>query len=134
MSEVTTLHGYTSMEDSYQVDDYPYGYTLRCKIRYWMEWKDGKGFRHWSQTTNPRKAVEVWNKPKSSVYCRYGGVLLRKEDNGHIFWNGLSGHENLRTMVEFKDRYAYTMPESARHELDMLIEAKTLYDSRQKEG
>lgn len=33
----TILHGHTSHETAYVVDDYPYGRTVRCKIRYWIE-------------------------------------------------------------------------------------------------
>lgn len=33
------LSGHTSPETAYVVDDYPYGFRLRCKIRYWIETK-----------------------------------------------------------------------------------------------
>lgn len=125
---ITVLNGHTNMDNAYVVDDYPYGYTLRCKIRYWLEWKKGRGFRFMSQTTNPRKSVEVWNKPKASIYMRYGGGMFRDESDGHIHWNGIHGSEDLNTMVSFRDRYAYTMPEEGQIELDELIEAKGLYD------
>jgi len=42
---LTVLSGHTTMETAYLVDDYPYGFRLRCKIRYWLEYKRGQGFR-----------------------------------------------------------------------------------------
>ena len=66
----TVLNGHTSAETAYVVNDYPYGFQLRCKIRYWIETRKGHGMRFVSQTTNPRWAVEGWNKPKASTYSR----------------------------------------------------------------
>ena len=60
------LYGHDSMATAYLVDDYPYGFRLRCKIRYWVEYVPKKGYRMVSQTTNPKIADrEVWNKPKA---------------------------------------------------------------------
>ena len=44
------LPGYTSMQTAYEVKDYPYGYTLRTSIFYWIESKAGKGDRFCSYT------------------------------------------------------------------------------------
>ena len=49
------LQGHTSPETAYVVDDYPYGYTLRCRIRYWLEVNERHGVRFVSQTTNPMR-------------------------------------------------------------------------------
>lgn len=61
------LVGYNSFENSFEVDNYPYGFTLRTKIRYWIETKKGKGDRFVSCTLNPK--TNQWNKPKAGVYC-----------------------------------------------------------------
>jgi len=37
-------------------EDYPYGYTLRTTKFDFLEFKAGKGFRHVSQTINPKTA------------------------------------------------------------------------------
>ncbi len=34
---IKILNGHISPETAYVVEDYPYGYTLRCTIRYWLE-------------------------------------------------------------------------------------------------
>jgi hypothetical protein len=51
-----------SPETAYLVSDYPYGFRLRCKIRYWLEHHPKRGTRFVSQTTNPNAAGEVWNR------------------------------------------------------------------------
>ena len=58
-TKITVLHGHTTRETAYLVNDYPYGFRLRCKIRYWLEYKKGHGHRPVSQTTNPKVAGEV---------------------------------------------------------------------------
>lgn len=89
---LTVIRGHVSPETAYVVDDYPFGFRLRCKIRYWLE-KADKGskkgqYRLMSQTTNPKKPGEYWNKPKASTYNAFA-VMTKDESNGHIGWDGL---------------------------------------------
>lgn len=85
------LTGHTSPETAYVVDDYPYGRTLRCKIRYWVETADkgaAKGQQRLArQTTNPKQDGEVWNKPKRGTYSRAVYMYLNP-DNDHVEWTG----------------------------------------------
>jgi hypothetical protein len=37
MTQILTDH--TSPETAYLVEDYPYGFRLRCQIRYWLEYR-----------------------------------------------------------------------------------------------
>jgi hypothetical protein len=85
------LHGHTSPETAYQVDDYPYGRRLRCKIRYWIETAD-KGAKRGEQrfvyqTTNPRTGNTHWNKPKAGTYVLLAVMYL--DENGHVQWTGV---------------------------------------------
>jgi hypothetical protein len=81
------------------VDDYPYGFRLRCKIRYWIEYKASHGFRFVSQTTNPKVPGERWNKPKAGQYVRLGmGMFL--DEKGHVSHTAISGYE-LEPIIEF---------------------------------
>lgn len=83
-----TLFGHTSPETAYVVDDYPYGFRLRCKIRYWLEHRAKHGFRFVSQTTNPKKPGEVWNKPSAGTYTPLAVMIT--DDIGHVRSIGLS--------------------------------------------
>jgi hypothetical protein len=82
-STMQILSGHVSPESAYVVDDYPYGFRLRCKIRYWLEYAPRKGFRFVSQTTNPKAAGEVWNKPKASTYASIAGAMFL-DDSNHV--------------------------------------------------
>jgi hypothetical protein len=90
---LTLLRGHVSQETAYVVDDYPYGRTLRCKIRYWLETATkgkGKGeTRFVSQTSDPKRDNLVWNKPKAGNYCQ---VLFMYQDtrNGYIHTAGMT--------------------------------------------
>ena len=89
IERVRVLHGHTSADTAYTVDDYPYGFQLRCKIRYWVE-TGAKGAskgrqRFVSQTTNPKRVGEVWNKPKASTYSLLVFLFLDAEDHVHAF-------------------------------------------------
>jgi hypothetical protein len=85
MSKRIILRGHTSPETAYVVNDYPYGSRLRCKIRYWLEKRHGRGYRLMSQTSNPKVAGEVWNKPKASNY-RLGLCFMFLDERGHVQW------------------------------------------------
>ena len=93
------LANHHSPQSAFVIDDYPYGFRLRCKIRYWLEVHPKKGTRMWSQTTNPKVAGEVWNKPKASTYSIFGVLVQYDETDGkpdevgHIHWVGLSGYD-----------------------------------------
>lgn len=101
---VTPLYGHTSPETAYVVDDYPYGFKLRCKIRYWVEYRPGKGYRFCSQTTNPKKPIEVWNAPKMETYCALGGVLYLNEDN-HVKFAGLGAYATTEQFKAFMEQF-----------------------------
>jgi len=82
------LKGHTSEETAYVVNDYPYGFILRTKIRYWIETKgkSGCGQRFCSQTLNPK--TNKWNKPKKGTYHVVIGMLINND--GHVQYKCLS--------------------------------------------
>ena len=125
------LKGHISPDTAYVVDDYPYGYTLRCKIRYWLEHKPGKGFRLVSQTTNPKRG-HVWNKPKASTYMKFGGCMFL-DDNGHVQWNGLSEYSSGAEAKAFLDTYGEGVPEAGQEILRKWTAAKLAYDGKRGE-
>jgi hypothetical protein len=98
------LSGHTSPETAFVVDDYPYGFRLRCKIRYWIETKAGHGQRVVSQTTNPKRPGEVWNKPKASTYSTLRVLFL--DENGHVQNNGLGSYAEAAEIEAFATTYA----------------------------
>lgn len=131
--QMKILTGHVSPETAFVVDDYPYGFRLRCKIRYWLEYKPGKGMRFWSQTTNPKRPGEVWNKPKVSTFQRFGGVMLQG-DNGHITWTGVSEYDEVNTLVKWRDDFGAAMPEAAQVALKAWITRKLSFEQAKIEG
>ena len=89
-----------SPETAFLVNDYPYGFRLRCKIRYWLEFKPGFGFRFVSQTTNPKRPGAPWNKPHAGTYSRAAALYLDGE--GHVHCAGLSEYSNGPELDAFK--------------------------------
>lgn len=85
----TAMFGHTDEESAYVVDDYPYGYTLRTQIRYWIE-TTKHGDRFVSQTMNPKTGR--WNKPKKSTYCLVAALML--DENGHVKYSGIGLHSD----------------------------------------
>ena len=123
------LKGHVSPETAYCVADYPYGFRLRCSIRYWLEYKENQGFRLVSQTTNPKVAGEVWNKPKASTYCRFGGCMVL-DDEGHVTWSGLTEYSDYAKAKAWSDEYRDGVPEAGRKLLDTWVKAKKLYEEK----
>lgn len=92
------LHGHTSPETAYVVDDYPYGYTARTTIRYWLEHKPSKGYRLVSQTINPKTGR--WNKPKQSTYVEIAASMYL-DDKGHVQWTGVGIYDEPGQVEQF---------------------------------
>src|SRR5208337_4925220 len=130
---IEILKGPISPETAYVVEDYPYGYKLRCKIRYWVEFKPTHGFRMVCQTTNPRKPGECWNKPKAGIYSRFGGCLYLNE-NRHVMFTGLSEYSSGEESKTWADTYGEGVPEAGAGVLRKWVASKLAYDSARKPG
>lgn len=96
------LKGHVSPETAYVVEDYPYGFTLRCKIRYWLE-TNKNGTRLVSQTSNPKRG-DVWNKPKASTYAKFAACMYLDE-NDHVAWTGLGVYTNYQEALSWLETY-----------------------------
>lgn len=120
------LCGHISPETAYVVADYPYGFRLRCSIRYWLEYKPNVGFRLASQTTNPKRG-NVWNKPKFSTYAKFGGAMFL-DDNEHVQWAGLTEYSNAIESKAWQEKYGEAVPEAGRTVLTLWVAAKEKYD------
>jgi hypothetical protein len=114
------LYGHTSEATAFVVDDYPYGFTLRTKIRYWLEKKAKKGWRFVSQTLNPKTGA--WNKPKASTYMEWGGAMFLDE-KGHVHWDGVGVYSDDKKILSF----VTTFPEADMSELKKVVPAKLRY-------
>jgi hypothetical protein len=122
---------HTSPETAYVVDDYPYGFRLRCSIRYWLEFHPRHGFRLVSQTTNPKRG-NIWNKPKASTYAPFGGAMFLDEQ-GHVQWAGLSAYCTGAEAQAWQATYGAAVPEAGQANLAAFVAAKLAYDAR-KDG
>lgn len=125
---------HTSQETAYVVDDYPYGFRLRCKMRHWIEYKEGKGFRHVSQTTNPKITNrEVWNKPKLSTYFRFGLAFYLNNEN-HLHCAGLSEYSNYEESLSFYQTFREGLTAEGRDICLKWVDVKKKYEEKVAEG
>lgn len=97
-----TLSGHTTPETAWIISDYPYGFTLRCTMRIWIE-TTKHGQRVVSQTTNPKRN-DIWNKPKASTYSNIRVLFL--DEQGHVANNGLSFYSTVEQIAAFEAEYA----------------------------
>ncbi len=133
MSEVVqVLSGHVSPETAYTVEDYPYGFRLRCRIRYWLEYKKGTGVRLVSQTTNPKRGG-AWNKPKASTYGRFGGAMFLDEQ-GYVQWSALTEYTTGAEAQRWMDTYAAGLPPDAREAAEVWRAAKVAFDAAREGG
>lgn len=126
------LTGHVSPETAYVVEDYPYGFRLRCRIRYWLEYKPGKGVRFVSQTTNPKRG-DAWNKPKASTYGRFGGAMYLDE-NGHVHWSALTEYTDGAEATAWLTSYGAGLPDAARKPAEDWAALKRAYDAARADG
>lgn len=137
MNEIAILKGHTSPETALVVEDWPYGRQLRCKMRFWLEHKKKMGFRLCSQSTNPTKAGEVWNKPHCSTYSALAVMVQYDKDEAvaagvrSISWVGFSNYDMSEDkLAEFVAKYGMAFTEA--HErivVDMRV-AIRVYNAR----
>jgi hypothetical protein len=121
------LKGHVSEDTAYLVDDYPYGFKLRCKIRYWLEYKSGHGFRFCTQTTNPRIAThEHWNAAKKSVYAKIGACMYLDE-KGHVKWTCLSEYVDSDQATQWLAQWGEGVPVEGLHMTKKYVAAKVAY-------
>jgi len=130
---VEALKGHTSQETAFVVKDYPYGFRLRCQIRYWLEYKKGKGFRFWSQTSNPKiTGLLAWNKPKASTYIE-NGAFMYLDQNGHVEWLGLGIYNTAAEAREFLEFYREFINPEWLPVLVQWVERKEAYEKKKAE-
>ena len=111
------LYGHTSEATAYVVDDYPYGFQLRTQIKYWLEYKAGKGWRFVSQTVNPKTGRP--NKPKASTFTDWGAAMFLDE-KGHVHWDGVGAYSDGEKILAFVE----TFPGADMRELKKVVPAK----------
>lgn len=104
------------------VDNYPYGYTLRTQIKYWVE-TTKNGQRFISQTLNPK--TKLWNKPKKSTYSQI--ILVGLNEEKHITYTSLSLY-SLSESLEFKQKYESFLSDYQKTELTNIIKMSEVYD------
>jgi hypothetical protein len=125
----TLLSGHVSPETAYLVADYPYGFRLRCQIRYWLEHDKRRGVRFVSQTTNPKAGAGrvVW-KPKVSTYSRIAGAMYLDEA-GHVQHAGLSEYCTGAEAAKWLETYGAGVPAERQEFLRKFVAAKLAYDA-----
>lgn len=72
------LKVFDSQENSFLIEDYPWGFRLRTQQRVWVESKKGFGQRVMRQTLNPKNGK--WCKAKASTYYVVLGLYLDEND------------------------------------------------------
>ena len=73
------IYNKDSADNAVVVDDYPWGYKLRTKRKYWIE-TTKRGDRLCYQTLNPK--TDKWCAVKKSTYA--GIKVLYENEDGHI--------------------------------------------------
>lgn len=122
------LKNCTSPETAYVVEDYPYGFKLRCKIRYWLEYKPNKGYRFCTQTLNPKTLK--WNKPKLSVYSDFM-VLVKDEVTGYISYDSLHISDSVDKFNKFLVSHVLDLQKDQQIIYDILVENRNKLDSNE---
>lgn len=126
------LAGHVSPETAYVVTDYPYGFRLRCSIRYWLEYKPRVGFRLVSQTSNPKRGG-IWNKPRASTYARFGACMYL-DDAGHVQWSGLGEYCTAAEAVAWCETYGAGVPPAGAAITQAWAASKAAYEANRKPG
>lgn len=115
-----------SPDTAFVVSDYPYG-SLRCTIKFWIDFKPKKGFRFVSQTQNPKNGV--WNKPKAGTYVLLGMAMFLDEKN-HVTHTAVSEYSSAKQVLEFIKNF----PKAVTKDLRVFCLMKIAYLSKKIAG
>lgn len=74
------MNNFISTQEKIEVSNYPYSFTLKTTLFDFMEFDLKKGFRHCTQTINPKN--RAINKPKKSTY--YALIIRFYDEKNHI--------------------------------------------------
>lgn len=91
------LYGHISLETAFLVRSYPYG-SKRCRIRFWLEQSDTRGWRFVYQTENPKSLV--WNKPKQGTYSLLAACMYLDEQE-HVQCRTLTEYSSAQEALQF---------------------------------
>jgi hypothetical protein len=125
-NKIQTFPDAVSFDTAYVINDYPYGYNLRCEKRCWVDTKYGKnqkivGQRLVECTKNPKTGR--WNKPKASTY----GVVVAlwiDEDSSYVKCLRVTNYSSVDELKSVLDRYELSPFQT--EELQTLIKTKEL--------
>lgn len=127
MEKIKTIQGATSLETAYCVEDYPYGFKLRCKKYYYVE-TGKKGQRLVTVTTNPKAGDKLnkLNKPVVEKYFRLVVLFIDKE-TGYVCVDYLSYYANTAAVEAFMNKYE--LDPAQQKEIEYILLAKKKLDS-----
>lgn len=91
------MREYIHTDEKVEVEDYPYGFRLRTTLYDYIEYKKNKGYRHVTQTINPKTGS--LNKPKASTYSTF--LVRYYNEDGHIKTYGISYFSGLESIHKF---------------------------------
>lgn len=103
MDNITPLYGHTSEETAYLIKDYPCGFHARCQMKVWIEYREGKGFRMVTRTSNPKRPG-TWNKPKEGTYSSLGACLYL-DSEGKFHAAGVSLYSTLEAVKAYAESF-----------------------------
>lgn len=90
-----TFYDAKDFDTAIEVDNYPWGYTLKTKRRYWVE-TTTRGDRGVYCTLNPKTGK--WCKPKKRTYDAV--VIVTRDDDGRVGFDGLGNYASLDRIAD----------------------------------
>lgn len=113
------LYIHNSPETAFMVDNYPWGFRLRTKIRYWIETKIAKngGQRFCSQTINPKTGF--WCAPKYSTYSPI--LVMYLDENDHVQFTALGHNSKEEIILKFKETHLLNLSEYQKEKLKEIM-------------
>lgn len=98
LNHIQSLNIFKSSQGQHTSENYPWGYKLKTKALFFMEFNPKKGFRLVQITTNPKTGREC--KPKKSTYCDDGLDFLYFNEENHVKRFCYSFNDTLEKKIE----------------------------------
>jgi len=117
------LYNHTSIETSYLVSDYPWGFKLRTEKQFWIEFKETQGYRFCSRTKDPRTGK--WCAAKNGTYCKIA-MCMYLDEKEHVTYSAITEYSEAKDIKAFAESF----PEAVTDRLKTFTKLRGLYYKR----
>lgn len=110
-----TLNNCISEETAYISKDYPWGFSMRTQVKFWVE-ETKLGMRFVKRTLNPK--TNCWCAPKKSTYSQF--IALYLDENNHVKYQSYESRMDKESKEYFKEIFLNLLNDKQKADIERI--------------